>query len=783
MSPWRIVGILLSAATLALATHPLTAQTVEVEFTVGTATTGHTLQNIDVARGGDGNILFIWGNYGSTSVNNSNAAMTRRFSPQGIALGSPVRIDTSGYVLYPNLSADTRGGFVAAWIKSSSGAHRLFGRLLNTSGGTVGNEFQADIVNFGPTVPKAVAGLPGGSVVVWEQNGLWSRTLDATGTPSSPASLAPQYPGSSLDVARTLDGGFVTVWTDPGGTPYGWGRLSGADGQPLAPAFALGSPGDTLVVYHVSVDPSGGLAVLGATAGPDGQGPVKLLVRRFTSDGTPTGELLVHQIDASTYYQGADFAFDPHGELYVVWNESSFSPPFARVFDSSGTAFGPPVLLSTQPGGGVRTASLGNGRFVNAWYLHPNAWGSVVNICADGTCNGAPTPTASPTPIDSGPTATQAQATSTPVPNATATPTVTRCGDGAVQGTEECDDGNQIDGDGCDTNCTRTRCGNGIVSTGEECDDGNTVSGDGCDFQCRIEHCGNGRAEGNEECDDGNQIEGDGCDSNCTLSRCGNHIVANGEECDDGNTLGGDGCDFECHIESCGNGRVDVFEECDDGNLVDGDGCDSNCRVTRCGNGVRTAGEECDDGNQRNSDGCDNQCRIEVCGNGRLEGDEQCDDGNRVDGDPCRANCRIAPVHDSAIASVRPVRVLLRKTRPTVAKRITAHVSNADILPTPERPGHLVQLLASDGTCPPGTVLGADFESGAAGNQDIALVKGGRSAVAHVTIVVSTTAFPNLTRDTPQTCTLIFKARTVLDGNFDPTADNTATVELDVQAF
>jgi len=36
-------------------------------------------------------------------------------------------------------------------------------------------------------------------------------------------------------------------------------------------------------------------------------------------------------------------------------------------------------------------------------------------------------------------------------------------GDGVInQGTEECDDGNQTNGDGCDNNCTFTACGSGI---------------------------------------------------------------------------------------------------------------------------------------------------------------------------------------------------------------------------------------------------------------------------------------------------------------------------------
>jgi cysteine-rich repeat protein len=58
------------------------------------------------------------------------------------------------------------------------------------------------------------------------------------------------------------------------------------------------------------------------------------------------------------------------------------------------------------------------------------------------------------------------------------------CGNGALEAPEPCDDGNAVDGDGCDTNCTPTGCGNGVVTTGEECDDGNTVSGDCCSALC-----------------------------------------------------------------------------------------------------------------------------------------------------------------------------------------------------------------------------------------------------------------------------------------------------------
>jgi cysteine-rich repeat protein len=219
--------------------------------------------------------------------------------------------------------------------------------------------------------------------------------------------------------------------------------------------------------------------------------------------------------------------------------------------------------------------------------------------------------------------------------------TPTGCGNGIVTAGEECDDGNAASGDGCDVDCTLTRCGNGIVSIGEECDDGNAVDGDGCDANCTVSRCGNGVVTAGEECDDGNLVNGDSCDANCTVPRCGNGIVDAGEACDDGNAVDGDGCDTNCTIPACGNGIVTAGEECDDGNQVDGDGCDANCTVTRCGNGVVTLGEECDDGNTADGDGCAHDCVIARCGNGILEFGEECDDGNTAADDGCSAECRV----------------------------------------------------------------------------------------------------------------------------------------------
>ncbi len=93
-------------------------------------------------------------------------------------------------------------------------------------------------------------------------------------------------------------------------------------------------------------------------------------------------------------------------------------------------------------------------------------------------------------------------------PNPTGTPanvdkcSKTTCGDGAKEGTEQCDDHNTTPFDGCSPSCTNepkcgydtnnkygctAQCGDGMIFGGEQCDDGNTIDGDGCSSKCIVE--------------------------------------------------------------------------------------------------------------------------------------------------------------------------------------------------------------------------------------------------------------------------------------------------------
>ncbi len=266
------------------------------------------------------------------------------------------------------------------------------------------------------------------------------------------------------------------------------------------------------------------------------------------------------------------------------------------------------------------------------------------------------------------------------------------CGDGDVEGDEECDDGNDIDTDACLNSCLVARCGDGSVHAGvEDCDDGNSSDGDACKNDCKANVCGDAIVNvGVEDCDDGNSSDSDACRNNCENAACGDGVTClaagcssgpNGsfEDCDDGNVASGDGCSSECGIEFCGDGVVNNNnEECDDG-LSNGSGpnqcralscklpscgdgvvddspefgeqceppgtltCGGDCRFLLCGNGVVDvdAGEECDDG-AGNSNTAQNACREDCtepfCGDGKLDDQfgEQCEP---VDGVDCLAGC------------------------------------------------------------------------------------------------------------------------------------------------
>ena len=185
-------------------------------------------------------------------------------------------------------------------------------------------------------------------------------------------------------------------------------------------------------------------------------------------------------------------------------------------------------------------------------------------------------------------------------------------------------------------------CGDGHVEGAEQCDDGpanSDAAPDACRTNCRLAHRGDGVIDTGETCDDGPQNSDevpDACRNDCTAPRCGDGVVdvESGETCDDSNTRSGDGCSDHCVSEFCGNGQLDAGEVCDDGNIQAGDGCSPDCQSDEsCGNGITdyAADELCDCGTDPNHlppgcpaingaplSVCTDTCETKFCGDGIL---------------------------------------------------------------------------------------------------------------------------------------------------------------------
>lgn len=158
--------------------------------------------------------------------------------------------------------------------------------------------------------------------------------------------------------------------------------------------------------------------------------------------------------------------------------------------------------------------------------------------------------------------------------------------------------------------------------------------------------CGNGTVEGDEQCDD--MGRSGTCNDDCTSALCGDGVVnaTAGETCDDAGASVT--CDDDCTAVECGDALVNAAagEQCDDGD--ESAACDDDCTPSDCGDGVQNmaAGEACDDAGE--SAACDVDCTVAQCGDGVVNGSagEACDGGGDCDPATCQpaSPCDIDPV-------------------------------------------------------------------------------------------------------------------------------------------
>ena len=180
------------------------------------------------------------------------------------------------------------------------------------------------------------------------------------------------------------------------------------------------------------------------------------------------------------------------------------------------------------------------------------------------------------------------------------------CAEGACVPGTALDDGTACDLDGDDTTrdlcvasaCVAARCGDGFVdeTTSEESDDGNDVDGDGCD-DCRFS------CDESSDCDDGED-----CNGAETCSEA--HVCVAGTPLDEGaECAGGTGT---CESGACLANSCTENGDCDDANVCNGA---ETCSEGACARGATL---DCDDEDACTADSCD---PVSGCRNQLIDAD------------------------------------------------------------------------------------------------------------------------------------------------------------------
>ncbi len=335
-----------------------------------------------------------------------------------------------------------------------------------------------------------------------------------------------------------------------------------------------------------------------------------------------------------------------------------------------------------------------------------------------------------------------------------------------------------------------------------------------------------------EECDDGNLVNGDGCESNCALTGCGNGIVDPGEECDDGNADDGDACASDCTLTAVDNevlshspmriviskGQSSFFKRLP--LRVRNDNAPSfdfraNEKISRTVQLVADEGD-CPAGtladvpsfNPRSS----GEDTVEITGGKTAvafvplyfsaatfttvnknvpvrcvlsftavdpDGRPDATPGNnvlRLELDVYDRNDSPQPSpQETFISPVHAVRLRIRSGAAGADKTVHIKVGNGDLLPVPEKPGHLITVTVDNGTCPAGTVSAADFGRAAAGPANSVVVRGGRHARATLAVHADSAAFSSTSPRRPARCVATITASGPL-GDLVPSNDSVELV-------
>ena len=219
------------------------------EFHVNTYTSSEQT-NPSVTSLADGGWLITWQ---SDQEGSGWGIYGQRYNSVGVAVGDEFRANsyTADSQIYPSATALADGGWLITWQSDSQdgSSYGVYGQRYNSSGATVGSEFQVNVYNSGRQREPSVTALPdGGWLIVWQsdnQDGsgdaIYGQRYDAQGSKVStytvPTTLATSsdfvenstlYANADQIFDADRRGTVSWQWQRSGDGGLTWGDIAGA---------------------------------------------------------------------------------------------------------------------------------------------------------------------------------------------------------------------------------------------------------------------------------------------------------------------------------------------------------------------------------------------------------------------------------------------------------------------------------------------------------------------------------------------------------------------------
>ena len=362
------------------------------DFILDNTTQAHMYLSIDANA--SGTHIVVWS--GDEPNGQSDVVYGRLLDQQGMPISDSFRIDTSpaGRHESKDVAINTDGRFVVVWdVNGLSGQHReVFGRIYDSSGTPVGDDFQINTFASDDQRNPSVAISPTGDfVVVWSSqyqdgsaDGVYGRRYNSLGIPQGDEFLVSTTTESSQqfpDVAMDDLGNFFVVWGSyfQDGSHLGiFGQRFDQEGNRVGNEFQINTfTEDRQGNASISLSPDGHAVVAWESAGQDGSGK-GIYAQLFNNDGNPIGS----EVQVNTYtladQHSPSVSVNTIGESIILWTSHGYDGWDEGIagqrFDQSGTKIGSEfqvnIYIDDQQAFPV-VALDPNGNFTAAWLSSP----------------------------------------------------------------------------------------------------------------------------------------------------------------------------------------------------------------------------------------------------------------------------------------------------------------------------------------------------------------------------------------------------------------------------